>query len=152
MLRVRHLLPVSSDLVERIERATPAREDVLGGFVPDEGLRLCVVLQQIVVDRVLEFVDAGIAATADAFCRDLGEETLDEDQPGRAGGCEVQLEPGLLLQPGLHLGRLMGGVVVENQMRISRNLGSDFTRSRARVSRHLGQPFHDHGQAGRQVS
>lgn len=38
------------------------------------------------------------------------------------------------------------------RMRISRNLGSDFTRSRARVSRHLGQPFHDHGQAGRQVS
>ena len=35
------------------------------------------MLQQIVVDRVLEFVDAGVAATADAFCRDLGEETLD---------------------------------------------------------------------------
>jgi len=44
VLRVRHLLPVSSDLVERIERATLAREDVLGGFVPDEWLRLGVVL------------------------------------------------------------------------------------------------------------
>ena len=41
---------------------------------------------------------------------------------------------------------------VAEYVRISRNLGSDFTRSRARVSRHLGQPFHDHGQAGRQVS
>jgi hypothetical protein len=36
VLRVRHLLPVSSDLVERIERATLAREDVRGGFVPDD--------------------------------------------------------------------------------------------------------------------
>lgn len=37
-------------------------------------------------------------------------------------------------------------------VRISRKLGSDFARSRARVSREAGQPFHDHGQAGRQGS
>lgn len=34
----------------------------------------------------------------------------------------MQLEAGMLVQPGLHLGRLMGGVVVENQMDVARFL------------------------------
>jgi len=109
-------------MIEHIERAALAGEDVFGGFAPDEGLRLGVVLEQVVVDCAFEIVDAGVAAAADALCRDLGEEALDEVQPGRAGGCEVQLEPGMLLQPGLHLGRLVGGVVVENQMYVARCL------------------------------
>ena len=122
VFRVRHLLPISPDLVERVECAAFSGDDVLGGFAPDEGLRLGVVLEQVVVDCAFEIVDAGVAAAADALCRDLGEEALDEVQPGRAGGCEVQLEPGMLLQPGLHLGRLVGGVVVENQMDVARFL------------------------------
>ena len=122
VFRVRHLLPISPDLVERVECATLSGEDVLGGFAPDEGLRLCVVLQQIVVDRVLEVIDAGVAAAANALGGDLGEEALDEVQPGRAGGCEMQLEAGMLFQPGLHLGRFVGGVVVENQMDVARFL------------------------------
>jgi hypothetical protein len=121
MYRVRHLLLISPDLVEHIESATLAREDVLGGFAPDEGL-VCVVLQQIIVDRVLQIVDAGVAATADALCGDLGEEALDKVHPRRAGGGEVQLEPGVLFQPSLHLGRLVGGVVIENQVDAARFL------------------------------
>ena len=116
------MLPVSPDLVERIERAALAGEDVLGGFAPDEGFRLCVVLQEVVVDRFLEVVDAGVAATADALCGDLGEEALDEVHSGRAGGGEVQLETGMLFQPDLHLGRLVGGVVIENQVDVARFL------------------------------
>jgi len=116
------LLPISSDMVERVECAVLAGEDVFGGFAPDEGLWLGVVLQQVVVDRVLEVVDAGVAAAADALCGDLGEEALDEVHPGRAGGCEMQLEAGMLFQPGLHLGRLVGRVVVENQMDVARFL------------------------------
>lgn len=77
MFRVRHLLPISPDLVERVECAALSGKDVLGGFAPDEGLRLCVVLQQVVVDRAFEIVDAGVAATSNALCRDLGEEALD---------------------------------------------------------------------------
>ena len=64
-------------MVERVESAAFAGEDVFGGFAPDEGLRLCVVLQQVVVDRAFEIVDAGVAATSNALCRDLGEEALD---------------------------------------------------------------------------
>ncbi|MEE4239422.1 MAG: hypothetical protein V2I51_22095, partial [Anderseniella sp.] len=38
VFRVRHLLPISPDLVERVECAALSGEDVLGGFAPDEGL------------------------------------------------------------------------------------------------------------------
>jgi len=113
------LLPISPDLVERIECAALAGNDVLGGLAPDEGLRLGVVLQQVVVDRAFEIVDAGVAATSNALCRDLGEEALHEVHPGRAGGREMQLETGMLFQPGLHLGRLVGGVVVEDQVDVA---------------------------------
>ena len=116
------MLPISPDLVERIERAALAGEDVLGALAPDEGLRLGVVLQQVVVDRALEVVDAGVASAADALCGDLGEEALDEVHPGRACGREVQLETGVLFQPGPHLGRLVGGVVIENQVDVARFL------------------------------
>ena len=48
------MLPISSDKVERVECAPLPGEDVFGGLAPDEGLRLGVVLQQVIVDCVLE--------------------------------------------------------------------------------------------------
>lgn len=119
MFRVRHLLPISSDMIERIERAALEGEDVLGCFNPDEGLRLGVVLRQVVVDRSLEVVDAGVVAPADALCGDLSEEAFDEVHPGRAGWREMQLETWVFRQPGIHLRRLVGGVVVENQVDVA---------------------------------
>ena len=38
----------------------------------------------------------------------------------RAGGREVQPEARVLLKPGLHLGRLVGGVGVEDEMDVAR--------------------------------
>ena len=120
MFRVRHLLPISPDLIERVERTALPGENVFGGLAPDERLRLGVVQQQIVVDRVLEVVDAGVATATDALCGDLGEEAFDQVHPGRACRSEMQLEAGMLVQPGLHLGRLVGRIVVENQMNVPR--------------------------------
>lgn len=71
-----------------------------------KGLRLGVVLHEVVVNRPFEVIDAGVAATADALCSDLSEEALHQVQPGRAGGRELQLEAGMLLQPSLNLGVL----------------------------------------------
>ena len=104
------MLPVSSDLIESIKRAAFPGENIFGGFGPFEGLGPLVVVRQIVVDRGLEIVDAGIAAAPDAFHGDLGEEALDEVHPGRAGGGEMQLEAGMFLEPRPHLGRLVGRV------------------------------------------
>ena len=113
------MLPVSTDFIEGVQSAAFAGEDVLSGFCPDEGLRLCVVLHQVVIDRVLEVADAGVTAAADAAACDLGEEALDQVEPGRTGGCEMQFEAGVFLQPGLHLGGLVGSVVVEHEMDVS---------------------------------
>lgn len=114
------MLPISADFIEFVQRAAFAGEDVLRRFGPDEGLRLLVVKQQVVVDRVLEIVDALVAAPADAPVRDLGEEAFDQVHPRGAGGREVQLEPRMLLQPRLHLGRLVGRMVVQHQMHVAR--------------------------------
>lgn len=61
MFRARHLLPISPDIVEFVECAALSGEDVLGGLAPDEGLGLGVLLQQVVVDRAFQLVDAGVS-------------------------------------------------------------------------------------------
>jgi len=53
-------------LIECIQRAAFPGEDILGGFGPFEGLRLLVVVRQIVIDRSLKVIDAAIAAAPDA--------------------------------------------------------------------------------------
>lgn len=62
----------------RVECAPLPGDDVLRRSGPGERLWFGVVLQQVVVDFVLEIVDAGIAPAADALCGNLGEEALDE--------------------------------------------------------------------------
>lgn len=116
------MLPISPDLVELIESSALAGDDVFGSLAPDEGLRLGVLLHEVVVNRPFEVIDAGVAATADALCSDLSEEALHQVKPGRAGGREMQLEAEMLFLPGLNLGRLVGGVVIENQMDVARFL------------------------------
>lgn len=86
VFRVQQLLPISPDMVEC---STLPGEDILGGFAPDQGLRLGVVLLQVVADRVLEIGDVGMAAAADSLCDDLDEESLDQFHPGCAGGREM---------------------------------------------------------------
>lgn len=64
------MLPVASDFIEGVQGATFSVEDVFGGLGPSEGLRSGVVLGQVVEDGGLEFIDAGIAAAADALQND----------------------------------------------------------------------------------
>ena len=81
MFRVCHFLPVSPDLIQRVERSAFSGDDVLCALGPPERLWRLVVAGEIVVDRGLQITDAGIAATADAFRGDLGEETFHDVQP-----------------------------------------------------------------------
>lgn len=76
------------------------------GITPDKGLWLGVVLQQEVVNCVLELVDAGVAAPADALCDDLGKETFNQIHPRRAGWRAMQLEAAMFVQPAFTLGVL----------------------------------------------
>lgn len=82
------MLPISPDFIDGTKCAAFAGDDVIGSLAPDKGLRLCIVQQKVVVDGALEIVDAGVTATSDALRGDLGEEALDQVQPGRAGGRE----------------------------------------------------------------
>lgn len=116
------MLPVTPDFIECIKRTAFAGDDVIGALGPDEGLRLGVVLQQVIVDRLFEVIDAAIAPAADPLCGDLRKEAFHEVHPGRAGGREMQLEARVPRKPGFHLGRLVSGVVVENQVDVARFL------------------------------
>lgn len=78
------------------------------------------MLRQVVIDRVLQVAHAGVTASANALCGDLCEEALDKVEPRGASWCEMQLETRMFLQPGLHLGRLVGGVVVEHELDVTR--------------------------------
>ena len=89
---IRRLLPVSSDFTEFVQRASFPSEDVFGSLGPGEGLWLCVVLPQVIVDGGLQIADAGVTGSPDALRRDFGEEAFDEVQPGCAGRREMQLE------------------------------------------------------------
>jgi hypothetical protein len=75
------LPPVATGFIESVQGTALSGQDVLGGCGPGEGLRPGVVLTEVVVDGGLEVIDAGIAAAADAFRRDLGEEPFHEVQP-----------------------------------------------------------------------
>ena len=65
-------------------------EDDLGGLGPHEWLWFGIELIEVVVDRFLEFGDAGEDAASDALGRDLGEEALDEIEPGALVGVKCR--------------------------------------------------------------
>lgn len=116
------MLPISPDFIEGIKGAALAGDDVFGGLAPDKGLWLGVVLQKVVVDGVLEIGDAGVTAPSDALRGDLCKEALYQVQLRCAGGREVQVETRVFFQPGPHLGRLVGGVVVEHDVDVAGSL------------------------------
>ena len=94
-------------------------EDLAGGFGPDEGFRVPVVVIDVFHDGSLELGNAfEDASSADAVAGNLGEEPLDHIEPGCRGGHEVQVEAGMLFKPALYGGGLMCGVVIGNQMQI----------------------------------
>src|SRR5215471_9172645 len=67
---------------------------------------------------VLELGDGFEGAAADAVSGDLGEEALDHVEPGRRSRCEVQVEARMGLEPALHDGCLMGGVVIDDEVKV----------------------------------
>ena len=94
-----------------------------GGLCPHEGFWGGIVLVEIVMDGGLQLRDALEDAAPDALAGDLGEEALDEVQPGRRSWNEVQREAWMPLQPCFHLIGLVGCVVVDDEMEVgvSRN-------------------------------
>ena len=111
-----HLNGTLLHLIEGVPSSIHFFEDVSGGGGPGEGFGVLVVLGEIVVDGRLQFGDALEDAPADGVLGDFGEEAFDLVQPGGRRRREVEMEAGVLFQPRLDLGMLVGGVVVDDQV------------------------------------
>ena len=75
-----------------------------------------------VFDRHFEFRQAGECASPDALAGDIGEQPLDEIEPRVGCRREVNMEAGMALEPALHGGCFMGGVVVGDEVKAEMGL------------------------------
>ena len=97
--------------LQRLLSTADLGEDVGGSGGPDEGLGVPVVLGEVAMDGDLQVGNALEDSAADALAGDLGEEALDEIEPGRRGWSEVQVEPGVQRQPLLYFRVLVGSIL-----------------------------------------
>ena len=81
-----------------------------------EGFGVPVVIGDVALDGVFEVGDRCEDAAPDAPPRDGGKEAFDRIQPGGRGGREVKHPSGMVREPLIHLGMLMGSIIVENDM------------------------------------
>lgn len=99
-----------------VEGAAFFLQDDFGGFGPHERFGIGVVVQEVVVDRGLQFGNAGEGSAPDTLPRDLREEALHEVHPRGARRREVQLEAGMLGKSAVHLVGLMGRGIIEHDV------------------------------------
>ena len=85
-------------------------------FVHRNGLGCSFVDVQVPADRRLQGHHGAVAATPQLVLRQTGEETLHQIEPGTVGRREMAMEAPVAEQPLLHLGGLVGSVVVEDQV------------------------------------
>ena len=77
---------------------------------------MAVVIGDVALDGVFQFGDGFEDAAPDAPPRDNGEEAFDRIQPGGGGGREVEDPSRVIGQPLLHLGMLVGSVVIQDDV------------------------------------
>ena len=68
------------------------------------------------LNMVERFFQIAKYAPAQLIVGEISEETLHHIEPGGAGGSEMHLKTGMALEPALHLGVLVSGVVIADQM------------------------------------
>ena len=98
-------------------------EAVTGHLGPDEGSRVLVPGLDPGADVGVEFADGAVRAAPEQLGGELGEPALDEVQPRRAGGREVQEEARVCGQPALDRRRLVGDAVVEHEVDVELGWG-----------------------------
>ena len=69
---------------------------------PNERLGVGVVLRDVSFNGLDQLVDISEATASDLLLRDVSKEALDHVEPGSAGRSEMNMEAGMMLQPGLH--------------------------------------------------
>jgi hypothetical protein len=89
---------------------------LVGGFGPDEGFWVAVVVVEVGADGVLQLAGAAMDAAAQLFFGKQRKPPFDQVRPGAAGGSEVQVEARVAQQPALDGWGFVGAVVIENQV------------------------------------
>jgi hypothetical protein len=77
-----------------------------------------IVDLDVAVDHLDQLLDAFEDASANPFSSDFTKPTLDQIQPGRTGGNKMQVKSFMPADPLLHLGMLVGAVVVDDQVKV----------------------------------
>ena len=72
------------------------------------------MIGQIRIDGRNQFRNAFEGTTADTLVGDFAEPTLDQIQPGTGSWNEMQMEPGMPLEPGFHAGMFVSAVIVHD--------------------------------------
>ena len=104
---------IDARLLEGDSASLDLLDDLVGRLRPDERLRVGVAVLDVVLYGGDQLGDAGEAAPLQPFGGELPEPPLDQVQPRRAGGREVEVEAGVLGQPGDDVRVLVGAVVVD---------------------------------------
>src|SRR6516165_9177022 len=99
-------------------------------FVQRKGFWVSVDGVEVGVDRRFQFFGGAVNAAADLLFGDVGEEALDQIDPGVGGRSEVNLPSRPRAEPFSDRGRLVGGVIVHDQVdvEIGRNITFDFAQ------------------------
>ncbi len=86
-------------------------------LAPAEGTGgLAVVGLQVLVHGIHQILQGGEVTALQAAPRQFGEETLHRMHAGTGGRYEVKVPVGVCVQPGMHIGGLRRGVVVQDYM------------------------------------
>ena len=93
-------------------------DDFLSGLVPDERLRVVVVLRDVVKDGFNQLWHTCESTATHALVIQVTKEPLDDIEPGTAGRNEVDVEPLVPFQPCKDFGVFMRGVVVSDEMKV----------------------------------
>jgi hypothetical protein len=91
-------------------------DDAVGIGGPDEGFGVFVGLVDEAVDGGLQLDKGTEDAALQTSLGKLGEEPLDGVEPRRRGRCVVKDKARMPVEPGAHLGVLVGAVVVEDDV------------------------------------
>src|SRR5207249_4637366 len=93
-------------------------QNIRGFGGPQVGLRLLIVLVDIVADGVHQVPDVMKDAAADALHGQIAEESLHDIEPRGAGGDEVEVKSWVAGQPEFYFRGFVGGIVVQNEVEL----------------------------------
>src|SRR5437764_154795 len=107
-------------------------DDVLSSLVPDERLRVVVVLSDVVKDGFDQVRHTGENPAPDALVVEIAEEPLDHIEPGTTGRNEMEVEAFVTFEPRDDLRVFVRGIVVGDEMKVevAWRLGVDLFQER----------------------